>query len=269
MDTNLLEFVMERKGCPIHYWLGGPEGRPLVVFTHGACVDHRSFNPIVLVVAEKYRVLTWDVRGHGKSQPMGDPLTVPLAVEDLLALLDLLGYQKAIFVGHSNGTYISQELAFKCPDRVQALVVADGTCITWNHTFLDKWLIDIGVGVMQWFPFETLKKASLPNGSAKKEVQDYTYNAFSMLSKQDFVGILKGISNCLHYEPGYHITQPLLLVHGDQDRMGDILKISPKWAASEPNCHYEIIPNARHFAILDNPQYFIRLLMDFLAKWAE
>lgn len=267
MNTNLLELILELKGCPIHYWVGGPEGKPLVVFTHGACVDHRSFDPIIPVVAQEYRVLTWDVRGHGKSQPAGERFTVPLAVEDLLELVEQQGYQKAVFVGHSNGTYIAQELAFCCPEKVQALVIADGTCITWNHTALDQWMINVGVAMMEWFPYETLKKASLPNISAKKEIQDYTYDAYSMLSKKDFIGIMKGISSCLHYEPDYHITQPLLLVHGDQDKMGDIRKIAPKWAMHEPNCQYEVIPNAKHFAILDNPEYFNKLLMEFLEKW--
>lgn len=45
-----------------------------------------------------------------------------------------------------------------------------------------------------------------------------------------------------------------------------IAKIAPQWAAREPNCQYEIIPNARHFAILDDPAFFNRLLVDFLAK---
>src|SRR6266542_2616348 len=138
---DLVEHVMERKGCPLHYWVGGPEGKPLVVFTHGLCVDHRSWKYQVPVVAKAYRVLTWDVRGHGLSQPVGEPFNLPLAVEDLLALVDQLGYDKAVFVGHSNGTYIHQELAFRHPERVTALVIADGTCITWPHSAFENWLV--------------------------------------------------------------------------------------------------------------------------------
>jgi pimeloyl-ACP methyl ester carboxylesterase len=111
----LIESILERKGCPLQYWTGGPEGGPLVVFTHGAGVDHHSFDPIVPVVAECYRVMTWDVRGHGLSQPMGEDFTIPLAVDDVLVILDALGYEKAVLVGHSNGTYIAQELAFREP----------------------------------------------------------------------------------------------------------------------------------------------------------
>ena len=43
--------VLQRHGCPIHYWTGGPAGRPAVVFLHGATMDHRMFNAQVPVVA--------------------------------------------------------------------------------------------------------------------------------------------------------------------------------------------------------------------------
>jgi 3-oxoadipate enol-lactonase len=267
MSADFSEHILERQGCPIHYWTGGPEDRPLVVFTHGACVDHHSFDPIAPVIAQNYRVLNWDVRGHGKSQPMGEPFSLPLAVEDLLAIVDLLGYEKAVFVGHSNGTYISQELAFRHPERVKALVIADGTCITWQHSAFENWVIHISGDLMALFPFETLKKAGLSQVSANKDVQDYTYQAYSLIPKKDFLAIWNGLTQSLHAEPDYKITQPMLLTHGDNDAMGDIKKIAPFWARREPNCQYEIIPNARHFAILDNPDFFNNLLLAFLAKW--
>ena len=268
MTDGMIESVLERKGCPIHYWVGGPEGRPLVVLIHGACVDHHSFDSQWPVVAQNYRVLALDVRGHGLSQPVGEPLTNPLAVEDVLDLVDRLGYSKAVFVGHSNGTYIAQELVFRSPERVTALVVADGTCITMKHSAFENWIIRISPDLMALFPWESLKKAGLGSVSARPEVRDYTYAAYSMLSKAGFLEIWRSATTCLHYEPGYHINRPWLLVHGDQDKMGDIKKIAARWAASEPNCQYAVIPNASHFAILDNPAVFNRLLLDFLAKWA-
>jgi len=260
--------VLNRQGCPLHFWVGGPAGRPLVVFTHGACVDHHSFDPTVPVVAQRYRVLNWDVRGHGLSQPMGQPFSLPLVVEDLLALVDHLGYAQAVFVGHSNGSYISQELAFRRPARVQALVVADGTCLTWTHSAFENWLLRLSAAAMRLFPFEMLKTAGLSQMSANKAVQDYTYKAFSLIPKDNFVAIWKGLTAGLHSEPGYRISQPLLLMYGDGDALGDIKKIAPAWAAREPNCQYVVTPNARHFSVLDNPRFFSQAVMDFLQKWA-
>ncbi len=266
MENELQPFILERKGCPIHYWVGGPEDRPLVVLTHGACVDHRSFKLLAPVVAQKYRVMNWDVRGHGVSQPVGEPFSTPLAVEDLLALMDKLGYQKAVLVGHSNGTYIGQELVYRHPERVTAMVIADGTCITWHHTAFERWIIRESATLMKIMPEKMLKTAGLPYFSARQEVRDYTYEAFSMLSKPQFIALWNGVISCLHEDPDYKIPVPVLLVHGENDRTGDIKKIAPAWAAKTPVCQYEVVPDASHFVILDNPEVFNRLVMDFLGR---
>jgi pimeloyl-ACP methyl ester carboxylesterase len=79
LTLNLTAHVLERLGCPLHYWVSGPEGRPLVVFTHGLCVDHRSWQYQALEVAKEYRVMNWDVRGQGLSQPMGQRFSAALA----------------------------------------------------------------------------------------------------------------------------------------------------------------------------------------------
>src|SRR5262249_50815893 len=139
----------------------------------------------------------------------------------------------------------------------------------WKRSGLENWIMRASPALMKVVPFESLKKAGMPQISAKREVQEYTYDAYAMLSKEDYFRIMTGVFGCLHHEPGYRITRPMLLVHGDDDRMGDIRKIAPAWAAREANCEYAVIPNARHFAILDNPERFNQLLMEFLAKWAR
>ena len=88
-----------------------------------------------------------------------------------------------------------------------------------------------------------------------------------MLTKEDYFIITAGAFTSLHFELGYQITQPMLLVHGDDDRTGDIKKVAPLWAAREANCQYVVIPNARHLAMMDNPEFFNSLLSEFLAKW--
>src|SRR5579859_4588649 len=121
-DFSSKQHILERDGCAIHYWLSGPVHRPLVVLTHGATVDHHTFDVQLPVLSQHYRVLTWDVRGHGLSQPIGKAFSIRAAVEDLLAILDQLGEQEVSLVGQSMGGNIAQELLFLHPERVKALV---------------------------------------------------------------------------------------------------------------------------------------------------
>ena len=262
----LTEKVLERKGCPLHYWEDGEKDQPLVVFIHGACVDHHSFDLILPAIAARYHVITLDNRGHGLSQPMGELYTTPLAVDDVLALLDAVGSEKAVFVGHSNGTYIAQELAFRCPQRVLGLALLDGTCITWVRPAFEKWLVDTSPVWFKLWPFENLKKTSANMMANKQEGKDYIYRAYSQLSRANFITLWSGIVRCLHAEPDYVIQAPLLLMHGDNDTAGDIKKICPLWAARTPGCQYVVIPDAGHMATFDNPEFINQKLLEFLEK---
>jgi len=60
----------------------------------------------------------------------------------------------------------------------------------------------------------------------------------------------------------------LLLTHGERDGTGNIRKVAPHWAAREPHCRSVVIPGAGDCANQDNPEFFNRLLLDFLSEHA-
>jgi 3-oxoadipate enol-lactonase len=235
-------------------------------FTHGATVDHRQFLDQVNVLIGRYRALLWDMRGHGESRPMGVDFTVPEAVDDLIAILDREGISKAIFVGQSTGTYVIQELVFRHPERVEALIVIDGTCITMSISAMDRLLLRSTPLILKMYPFETLKNQSAQASAIKKSVQDYMYGTMTTIGREDVINIMTGVANCMHAEPGYRVTQPILLVHGDHDKLGNIAKIAPEWAKRDPHVIYEVIPSAGHNSNQDNPEYFNKVMLDFLNK---
>jgi pimeloyl-ACP methyl ester carboxylesterase len=78
--------------------------------------------------------------------------------------------------------------------------------------------------------------------------------------------VLTAAANSLHEEPNYRIMKPLLLVHGERDNLGNIKKDAPKWAARDPHCHYVVIPDAGHCSNQDNPEFFNRTLLEWLAQ---
>jgi 3-oxoadipate enol-lactonase len=268
MENELTELILEREGCPIHYWVGGPEGAPLVVFTHGAYIDHREWNATLpLVIAAGFRVMTWDVRGHGHSRP--GVLKLTTALDDMLALLDVLKVKQATFVGHSMGGNIDQELVFRHPKRVKALVMLD---CTWNFqklTSLEAFTVKIGVPMIGWYSYKTLVNQMANTVAAKPADRAYLREAFSILSKKEFVQVMAETTLCLHYEPNYHIPKPMLLMVGDRDNTGNIRKVAPIWAKHEQRCTYVVIPNALHGANLDNPEFFHKTLLDFLNLQAK
>ncbi len=249
-EQEIRPSILERKGCPLHYWLSGKQDRPLVVFTHGALVDHHTFVPQIPVVAQHL------------------PFTVREAVEDLVALLDVLGEQQAILVGQSMGGNIAQEMLFLHPERVIALVALDSTCNTLKLSALERALLRLARPLFHLYPYELLKKQSAQQSAVKPEVRQYVYEAMSQLSKDAFITIMMGTSLCLHYEPGYTITQPLLLLRGEHDQLGNIKTAMPRWAARDAQSQYVVVPGAGHCSNQDNAEFVNTLLLDFLQQVA-
>ena len=257
--------TLQRSGSEIHYWVTGPEDGPLVACTHGASMDHRMFNPQVQpLVAAGYRVLTWDIRGHGTSKPIGEEFSVASVADDLRALINQLGNKTAILVGHSFGGYVCQELTFQSPERVDALVVIGATDITTLPSRLERLGLTLAPYLFKIWPDNNLRKLVARNTAITPDVQRYAEEASRQLSKKEFVTVWKAIASCLHEESSYRIQQPFLLTHGELDETGIVAKVAPRWAAREPNCRYEVIPNAGHNANQDNPEAFTRLLFSFL-----
>jgi 3-oxoadipate enol-lactonase len=259
-----------RSGSEIHYWVTGPNDGPLVACTHGAAMDHRMFDPqIQPLVTAGYRVLTWDIRGHGLSKPIGEDFSVPSVADDLRALLEHLEYESVNLIGHSFGGYVSQQLTYQLPESVDTLIVIGATDITTLPSGLERLGLRLSPYLFRIWPDNNLRKLVAENTAVTPEVQQYAEEACRQLSKKEFTTVWKAISTCLYEDLDYRVQQPFLLTHGEEDNTGIVAKVAPDWAAREPNCRYEVIPNAGHNANQDTPEVFNQILLSFLKEHAH
>jgi 3-oxoadipate enol-lactonase len=111
----------------VHYEVHGPEGRPAVVLTHGAGLHGRMFDPRIEALREHYRVVVWDMPGHGLSHHLSGPLELRQQADHVMAILDALGIDRAVLVGHSLGSWVSQHAALAYANRVRGVVSLGGT----------------------------------------------------------------------------------------------------------------------------------------------
>lgn len=110
-------------GIEIGYDAGG-EG-PAVLFTHGYQASRRMWDTQRPALEQRYRVIAWDLRGHGESGAPDDPeqYSHDLLVGDMLALLKHFEADQAVLVGHSLGGFGSLRFYLDHPDMVRALVL--------------------------------------------------------------------------------------------------------------------------------------------------
>jgi 3-oxoadipate enol-lactonase len=111
-------------GQQLYFEDTGGDG-PVVILSHGFLMDGDMFEPQVGALRDKYRVVTWDERGFGRTEFDGEPFDYWDSARDCLGLLDHLGVDSAIFGGMSQGGFISLRAALLAPDRVRALILLD------------------------------------------------------------------------------------------------------------------------------------------------
>lgn len=264
----LTPYVLERAGCPIHYWVGGPPQRPLVVLMHGATMDHRMFNAQVEALIPDHRVLVWDARGHGRSRPIGDGFSLEQCARDMVAILDALEVETAVVGGQSLGGYIAQHVYMLAPARVRAMVVIGATPLAKAYGRLEIWALKATMPLFRLWPYEHFARTVATQTAQTQPVRDYALAAVQQIDREDFLTIWKAVTLAIDTQgkPDFTIKVPLLLLHGDHDRTGTIRRDMPSWAETEPNATYAVIPDAGHNANQDNPVFTNRVLLDFLRQ---
>lgn len=115
-------------GLRLHYRdFAGPADRPPVVCLHGLTRNARDFDMLAERLAGEWRVITVDFRGRGQSghDPDPDRYIPPTYAADVLQLLDMLGIEKAVFIGTSLGGIVAMIIAAMAPDRIAGALLND------------------------------------------------------------------------------------------------------------------------------------------------
>jgi 3-oxoadipate enol-lactonase / 4-carboxymuconolactone decarboxylase len=112
-------------GHRCYYRLQGRDADPVVVLSHSLGLEHGMWDALTAALLPHARVLRYDTRGHGASEPTAGDYTVELLARDALALADALGVRTFAWCGLSLGGMVGQWLGANEPDRVTRLVLAN------------------------------------------------------------------------------------------------------------------------------------------------
>ena len=118
-----LAYIRLPSGVRLHYAEQGTPGGEPVVFVHGWPDSGFSFSRVMPLLPEAARAVAFDQRGFGDSDHPDSGYSIPEMGGDVIALLDVLGIERAALVGHSFGSFVSRQVAIAHPARVTALVL--------------------------------------------------------------------------------------------------------------------------------------------------
>lgn len=203
----------ELNGTTIYFEDTGGKG-PAVILSHGFLMDHTMFDAQVAALRATHRVVTWDERGFGGTHAPGD-FTYWDSANDVLALMDHLGIEKAVVGGMSQGGFLSLRVALTAPERVEALILLDTQSGTEAPETIEPynqlhaaWVEHGSVAVQDVIAGIILGPGEWPEWMAKWAAlkPDQFTRAFNCLMHRDDITGRLG-----------EITCPALIVHGTAD----------------------------------------------------
>jgi pimeloyl-ACP methyl ester carboxylesterase len=249
---------------------------PALVFIHGAWVSRRMWQGQLAHFSQSFRVITYDVRGHGLTGGSSlDRYSMELFADDLSALLKALDLKTPVICGLSMGGMVAQSYAVKYVDDLRALILAD-TAISSSLTLSDK-LIKYVLGP-KWF-FTLLVRllgvkryADFAFWYARKSRSNEWVGAVDTIAyeKEEMVQFETGEFNKIFsalYDfsllPLSRIKVPVLIVNG-QYESNAVFTHTAFAEKSIPDVRSVTIPQAGHSSNLENPRAFNQVVAEFL-----
>lgn len=110
-------------GVDVHHLVAGPSDAPIVLISNSLGSNLHMWDPQMDALVERFRVVRYDLRGHGRSPAPDGPYTLDDLATDALVLLDRLDVERAHLVGLSLGGMVSMQLAVSAPERVDRMVL--------------------------------------------------------------------------------------------------------------------------------------------------
>ena len=202
-------------GIHLHYHLKGNKGVP-ILFVPPPLLTGESFQYQKVQLAGRFRVLTYDIRGHGHSEPSREPLTYPLLVEDIRQLLDLLQLPQVYIRGYSTGGQLALAAMLTYPDRFLGGIIVSGM------PEVSDWYLRMRITLVEWFTRLRLKRTlssliSFGNADSLQTFRNLYGNA--KLGDVRNLGQYYRISKKSSYTSRLReITKPMLLIYGSKNK---------------------------------------------------
>ncbi|MGH6957581.1 MAG: alpha/beta fold hydrolase [Caulobacteraceae bacterium] len=246
---------LNRDGVELYYEVHG-SGTPLLL-THGYSSSSHMWAGQIEPFAKRFKLITWDMRGHGKTDYPADQSAYSEAetVADMAAILDAVGAKKAIIGGLSLGGYMSLAFHLAHPERTAALLIIDtGPGYKndearggWNATAIRR--------------AERFEKEGLPApGVGGAETRTAPHRNAEGLAKAARGMLTQHDARVISSLPD--IKVPSLVVVGSEDQ--PFLAASDYMAAKIPGAKKTVIEGAGHASNIDKPEAFDAAVLNFL-----
>ena len=251
-----------------NFTLNGPNMAPVVVLIHGLGLNKDCWQWMIPDLTDSYRVLSYDLHGHGESN---DPVTEPslsLFSKQLKDLLDYCKIQKAVIIGFSLGGMVARRFAQDVPQKLQGMVILHSPHKRSNAAqaaILKR--VDqartlgpqstVEAALERWFT-DPFRKA---NPNLMDKIRQWVMANRKEVYHTIYKVLATGIDEIVKPNPA--IISPSLVITGDQD-FGNGPEMACAIADEIPGAKVLVLSTLRHMALAESPKAVNKPIRDFL-----
>ncbi len=252
------------------YELIGKVDAPVVVLIHGLGLCRHLWAEYLPALSKRYRVLNYDLYGHGDSLPPPEKASLTVYSEQVAQLMDELEIATATIVGFSIGGMINRRFSLDHADKVSALAILNSPHDRGSDaqkqveqraaTVADQGaLATMDSALQRWFTAEF--HASHPQ--VLRQVIDWRLLADPESYAQAAWVLAAGVTELIQDQ--LDINAPALVLTCENDT-GSTPAMSRSISAQIPGSEVQIVPRLQHLGLLEDVPQFLQILLDFLAK---
>ncbi len=256
--------VLHVNGADLYYRLDGAEREDVVVFINSLGCDLHMWDAQVASLQDRFRIVRYDARGHGRSTCSQEPFTLDQLAGDALAIMDHVGISRANVCGLSLGGATALWLAAHRPDRIERAVFANtgakiGTPEIWNAR-----IAAVRAGDMAVVREGTLERfLSAPFRARCPDVARRIADMLQATSPQGYVGCCEALRDADLRPDIATIALPSLIIASELD-VSTPPSLSQELHAAIAGSELVVIPQTAHLSSVESPDAFNDALLKFL-----
>lgn len=259
-----LSFFTAGDGARIAYRFDGREDAPVLVLSNSIATTLHMWDGVTPELAEHFRVLRYDTRGHGASDSPAGAYSIDRFGRDVIELLDALDLQRVHFLGLSLGGFIGQWLGIHAPERIDRLILSNTSSHLGPPELFDRRILELAqvedmtemaeMFMNNWFP-ERMIEARLP-------VVDTFRTMARRTSPQGLAGSFAAVRDADMRRTVALIAAPTLVIAGEHDTV-TAASHGEAIAAAIPGARYLSLPTV-HMPNVETAPAFIGAVREFL-----
>ena len=259
--------LIQTNGIRINYEWSGKKGKEVVVFSHSLGLSLAMWNPQCKALAERFSILRYDMRGHGGSDVPNGPYTLELLGEDVIALMNALGIDKAHYVGLSIGGMIGQYLGLAHPKRFHTLTLSNTSSTQEDEI---RRGITERIDIARQKGLQELVQPTMERWFTPSFIQNNSLD-FQMVREQFLKTPVEGYIGCCHAIRGLNyvdrisgIALPTLVIAGKEE-VGTAVPRARAIHERIAGSKFVLLSPAQHISNVECPEKYNAALVEFLS----